>query len=74
MKISELVVERYRQDATVGAAEILIVRVLIGDGVSGTGFLSHEHPAWRARSRRERAGPATDDGLLVANARSARAS
>jgi L-alanine-DL-glutamate epimerase-like enolase superfamily enzyme len=40
MKISELVVERYRQDTTQGAAEILIVRVLTGDGVSGTGFLS----------------------------------
>ena len=40
IKISELVVERYRQDATHGAAEILIVRVLTGDGVSGTGFLS----------------------------------
>ncbi len=40
MKISELVVERYRRDATQGAAEILIVRVQAGDGPGGTGFVS----------------------------------
>lgn len=40
MKISELVVERYRRDATQGAAEILVVRVQTGDGPGGTGFVS----------------------------------
>ena len=40
MKITELVVERYRHDASPGAAEILVVRVLTDDGPSGAGFVS----------------------------------
>jgi D-arabinonate dehydratase len=40
MKITELAVDGYRQDESPGAAEILIVRVLTGDGPDGTGFVS----------------------------------